>query len=543
MRVDRLINRLAEVAAFAAPLLVAIAMAQQISWHDQTQRASFRAEVALDRMGQITGQISSAFKSLHVYAPSQACSPAAVDFMRSVDMSSGLLQGVGYLARNALQCSSVGSVATHVGPPDFITASGTAFRRGRTLAEARRSPLLLISSPEGYTALVHPDLLFSFDKTDIGLPEGVVTNSTRDTVLAHGSRSFDWHTVALDPARAADTLVLDGHIVAWARSAQWDHLAYAGIPLAAQTEQFWRQLGLFAPFALVGGVACLLLRRAAAARRRQLPAQFRTALRRHEITAAYQPIVDMRTGEWIGAEVLARWQRPDGEFISPEVFIPIAEQGGLIRQLTAAMLRTALADCAQLVAISPGFYLSINVTSADLVAPDFVRSLLVACDAAGLTPAAIHLEVTERVEVKLDIELDTITALRRAGFSVGIDDFGVGYSNLAYLEKLPLDYLKIDRAFVAGLVQSEFGGQLIDHIIAIARNRRLEIVAEGIETPRQQKALLERGVRLGQGWLFARPMPVRELAERLAAAPPATQSAEPSDMPAAPRTLLKVVRS
>ncbi len=534
MRVQRLVHRLAAVASIVTPLLLALTAAHQMSWHDQTQRTTVLAEVALDRAGQITEQINHAFKSMHVYAPSQACSKAAVDFMRSVDLSSGLLQGVGYLTRNALQCSSLGSVPTHVGPPDFISASGTAFRRGRTLAEARRSPLLLVSNPEGYTALVHPDLLFSFDRTDTTQPEGIISDSTRDTILSRGATTFDWHNIPLDPRKDTDTFVESGHIVTWARSERWDHFAYAAVPRAAQTAQFWELAALLLPVGLLAGLACLFLTLRALASRGSLPALFRSALKRGEISTVYQPIVDMRSGEWVGAEVLGRWRRPNGELISPDIFVPIAEQHGLIRQLTNAVVTSALAELGATVAARRHFFLSINVTSTDLVAPDFAPGLIQLCLQHGIPPSAIHLEVTERIEVKLDAELDSIAMLRGAGFQVGIDDFGVGYSNLAYLEKLSLDYLKIDRAFVAGLARTSFGGQVIDHIIDIARTRRLEIIAEGVETQEQRAALVARGVFLAQGWLFAKALPATLLTEGLATLCPGLSEAPTVDAPVAP---------
>lgn len=529
MRLDRLLNRLAALVAIVGPLLLTVIAAGQLSMHDQTQRATLLADLALERMSQITAQVTKAFKTMHVYAPSQACSAASVDFMRSVDLSSSLLQGVGYLKRDALQCASLGSVPTHVGAPDFVSAAGTEYRRARTLAEARRSPLLLISNAEGYTALVHPDLLFSFDKTDADLPEGIIADSTRDLILGQGTHVFDWRKVNLDTRNDHGTIVLDGYIVSWARSNRWDHIAYAAVPAAAQVSQFWELLALLAPLGVACGLACLFLGRRVLASRASLPALFRTALRRGEISNVYQPIVDMRTGEWVGVEVLGRWHRPNGEAISPDIFVPIAEQHGLIRQLTDTVTQRAMAELGVMLANRQRFFVSINVTSADLVAADFAPGLLRLCAELGVPHSAIHLEVTERIEVKLDTELASILALRTAGFAIGVDDFGVGYSNLAYLDKLSLDYLKIDRAFVNGLDRNNFGGQVIDYVIDIARTRNLEIIAEGVETPEQRTALLQRGVVLAQGWLFSKAMPANSLLERLTVRYPSQAQTLPAD--------------
>jgi len=123
---------------------------------------------------------------------------------------------------------------------------------------------------------------------------------------------------------------------------------------------------------------------------------------------------------------------------------------------------------------------------------------------------AVHLEITERQEVDLGAEASVIAALRAAGFKVGTDDFGVGYSNLAYLENFELDYIKIDRVFVANAFGAEAGSEMIDHIIGVGKARNLQIIAEGIERPEQQEQLLSRGVTLGQGWLFAKAIPALE---------------------------------
>ena len=123
---------------------------------------------------------------------------------------------------------------------------------------------------------------------------------------------------------------------------------------------------------------------------------------------------------------------------------------------------------------------------------------------------AVHLEITERQEVDQTAEAGAIGELRKAGFKVGTDDFGVGFSNLAYLENFELDYLKIDRVFVANAFRGTAGTEMIDHIIGVGRARNLEIIAEGVERPEQLSHLLARGVELGQGWLFAREMPATE---------------------------------
>lgn len=513
---------------FALPLALSLGLAYFLSHREMEQRAELLASVALDRSAQITEQISSAFRTMHVYAPSKACSPASVDFMRSVDLSSSLLQGVGYIARNALQCSSLGTVPTFVGPPDYISATGSAIRRARTLAEARRTPLLLVSDLDGYTALVHPSLLFSLDLAEESTPEGIVAFFSREIIVSHGSVAIDWRAAQLDSASYEGIFSAEGYFIAWKRSPKWDQFAYAAVSHADLNDVFVSMSLIFAPLGLLGSILSLVVGRRLDVARTSLPFLLREGLKRGEVSVVYQPIVDLATGRWVGAEVLARWRRPTGEWVSPDVFIPIAEQYGVIRALTRFVVDRCTADFAAHFAELPDFFLSINISSSDLAAEEFSGEMARACQDRGLSPGAFHLEVTERVEVKLETELETIRKLRALGFAIGIDDFGIGFSNLAYIDRLTLDYLKIDRVFVADATRGNLGGGIIEHIIAIAGKRHLTVIAEGIEQNEQRVALQELGVRYGQGWLFGKPVPVIDFIEAMAGAATHSEATRPA---------------
>jgi sensor c-di-GMP phosphodiesterase-like protein len=512
MRNYRLIQVIRDVCLVLVPIIIAAALAYQVSLHDQRNRAQTMADVVLNRSELTTQQLASAFQRMEVFGPARACSPEAMALMRAIDLGSSLLQGVGYVENNELKCSSLGEVGpVDVGPPDFVSAKGGIIRRHRVLPIAPGTPLLLVSADSGYTALVHPALIFNLADEHGDLPAGTVGYSTRQTILYSGSKTYDWRSADMPANQYSGTLVMDDHILAWRRADVWDQFTYAAIPVAAVGAEFWGLVGFYLAGGLVAGCAALWMARWLTATRTSLPALLRAGLANNEIQTVYQPIVDMRTGRWVGAEVLARWRRQSGESISPDVFVPIAEKHGLIRQLTRHVMITAANDLEVFLDLSPDFFVSINITSMDLQDPDFEKRLVAECDARGVAHRRVHLEITERAEVDPAKEAQTIRILREHGFEVGIDDFGIGYSNLVYLDTLNVDYLKIDKAFVASLSGGTLGTAVVDHIIGLAGARGLSVIAEGVEQEEQRAALVTRGVWLGQGWLFAKPMSAANL--------------------------------
>jgi sensor c-di-GMP phosphodiesterase-like protein len=432
--------------------------------------------------------------------------------MRQIDLSSSLLQGIGYVEDDRLMCSSLGEPGpVAIGPVDYVSATDTFFRRQRDLSIAPGFPLLMVSARSGYTGFVHPTLIFNLMDNGRELPTGVVSYSTREKIVHSSDVAIDWAAAELPEGQFSGTFIDDGQLIAWKRSPKWDHFTYAALPLSLVGDEFREMAGLTLPLGLALGLILLVIKQKLSASRASLPALLRAGIGRNEILAVYQPIVDMRTGRWVGAEVLARWKRPNGESVSPDVFVPIAERHGLIPRLTQKVIAECCVQMGQFARTHEGFFLSINISSADLHEPDFVAGLTAGFAAHGIAHGNIHFEITERSEVDAEIEVRTIAALREAGFQVGFDDFGIGYSNLAYLDLVRVDYLKIDRAFVAAMSRGgQIGTQVVDHIIDLGAKRGLTLVAEGIEQEEQRLELVTRGVTLGQGWLFSKPMSAAE---------------------------------
>ncbi len=239
----------------------------------------------------------------------------------------------------------------------------------------------------------------------------------------------------------------------------------------------------------------------------QLMAGLQSPYLTQQLWLAYQPRVDSVDGEILGVEALLRWSHPELGEISPERFVPLAEQTGIIVQLGEWALRTA---CAQFRAWpDDGFTLervAVNLSMRQLLEPDLVERIMSILGEFRLDPAHLELEITESMAMQHpDAVLETLSRLDQRGVRVGLDDFGTGYSSLAYLKRFPIDDLKIDRAFVRGVPHDAEDVAIARAILALARSLDLTPVAEGVETVEQRDFLKAEGCREMQGYLYGEP--------------------------------------
>ena len=256
--------------------------------------------------------------------------------------------------------------------------------------------------------------------------------------------------------------------------------------------------------------------------RLDLEDDLRRALEFGELRVHYQPIVDLRTNAVAGFEALVRWQHPTKGLVAPLAFIPMAEETGLIVPIGRWVLETACRQAARWHATAArraeaAPFVSVNLSARQFMAADLVADVAEILRATGLGPGALELEITESVVMdQSEAGIRALRQLRDLGVRLVLDDFGTGYSSLAYLKHLPLDTLKVDRTFVAGLDEAA-DRSIVDAVIALAHGLGMAVVAEGIETSRQEERLRELGCDFGQGYLFARPMPADKIAAFLRA--------------------------
>ena len=245
-------------------------------------------------------------------------------------------------------------------------------------------------------------------------------------------------------------------------------------------------------------------------RRLEIVSDLQQAIGNGELTLQYQPIVELATSRVTGAEALVRWWRGD-QMVPPQEFLGAAEESGLIVALGEWVLREACAQGAAWRRSSSGspedVGVSVNLSARQITAPAFTTRVAAILADTGLPPGALTVEVNERVLVEEDgLIVERLAELHRLGVRMAIDDFGTGYASLAYLRRLPLDIIKIDPSFVAGLGQDDTLSLLTRTVVQVGRDLGLRVIAEGIEQPRQLIALREMGCCYGQGFLVGRPM-------------------------------------
>jgi diguanylate cyclase (GGDEF)-like protein/PAS domain S-box-containing protein len=239
--------------------------------------------------------------------------------------------------------------------------------------------------------------------------------------------------------------------------------------------------------------------------------ELRRGIERGEVVPYYQPIVDLASGRVLGYEVLSRWLHPDRGLLPPNDYLPLAEETGVLIELGTRMLRDSLSQLAQWRAVGHPFancFLSVNVGTRQLVDPNFAEIVVDALDETGIDANSLWLEITETALLS-DVKSATVALreLRSLGLHLSVDDFGTGYSSLTYLKRFPIEAIKIDKSFVAGLGIEADDTTIVEAVVRLGQSLGLSVVAEGLESPLQLSRLRDLGCDRGQGYLFGRPRP------------------------------------
>jgi sensor c-di-GMP phosphodiesterase-like protein len=307
------------------------------------------------------------------------------------------------------------------------------------------------------------------------------------------------------------------------------------LPRSAIAESDLDELGLLAKvaFALILlGFALLLPKR----NPKNPVADIERALEAGEFIPYYQPIVDIRSGQLRGAEVLVRWRKSDGSLVLPGAFIPLVESSGLIWPLTRVLMRRVCAEAGAVIGSRPGLKISFNLTAQLFRDEAIVKNVRNIFAASPIALSQLVLELTEREQIEdLTETRRVIAALQGIGARIAIDDVGTGHSGLSYMLKLGVDIIKIDKMFVDAIGTDRNSTTIVETLIDLAHNMRMDVVAEGVENFEQVMHLRELGVRSAQGYVFAPPLPGSAFLQLVEAIDPLPAAGLDGNSTAAPR--------
>lgn len=245
--------------------------------------------------------------------------------------------------------------------------------------------------------------------------------------------------------------------------------------------------------------------------------RLRQAIARRELRLAYQPQIDLASGRLAGVEALVRWEHPEQGLLPPDAFVPLAEETGLILAIGSWALEEACRQARDWGdGPGPALSVSVNLSARQFQQRELVEEVARTLDLSGLSPSCLKLEITESAMMAdADDAATTLHRLKALGVQIAIDDFGTGYASLDYLRRFPLDQLKIDRAFIAGLGRDDGDTAIVRAVVGLAHALGLDVVVEGVENTIQLERLRGLGCEQGQGFYFGRPVPAESIAGAL----------------------------
>lgn len=435
---------------------------------------------------------------------SAPCSQTQISHMRRITAYTPSIEEIGYFEDHVLKCTSWGAVN------QVLVQTPIAFTLPNALEVSPNIRSIVASGPNmmavqlgSYNALIN---LTRF--TDVMAdPRLHLALAWHNGILVSQSSANDRTTIQ---TMVNGTALPPGSRYLYAKVAQNGWIAVAAgqkeaMLVALRAQQRWMiPIGIFTSLFIIIIVIYL-------SKKRLSPeAELRIAVRRKEFFVHYQPILDLANGVCVGAEALVRWQRPDGSIVRPDFFVPLAEESGIITQITSQVISSVVRDLGQQLSSNRSLHIAINICAEDLKGGQFLSALSSDLQEADILSKQIWLELTERSLLDISVTRRALLEARALGHAIAIDDFGTGYSNLKYLQDLPIDALKIDKSFVSSIGTGAISSSVVGHIIEMAGSLDLHIVAEGVETEEQAAYLIERDVDFVQGWLYAKALSAEE---------------------------------
>lgn len=478
-----------------------------VSWtraiHKEQTQLKIIAERVLVRARTSFQQASEVLRTLD-RMELKPCSPAHIQKMRTLTINTRAVDEVGYFEDGFLKCTSWGLTEQTIKqlPGDFVTKDGIHVKLRMSPQVTGGKPMMALHYNK-YNVLMDPARLVDVI-TDENVQFGVGTGNGELIAASNGTNATElaWFLAK------SEISVSDKYIIGQAGDAAWT--AAALMPRADIFASLRREQMLLLPIGAIMATALIALVVWLSRRRLSPLGELEIAIQKREFVVHYQPIIELATGACVGAEALVRWKRPDGSMVRPDLFIPLAEDSGLIAAVTDQVIENIVKDLKAVLASDRTLHVAINICAEDIETGRVLSVVDKAIEGTDIDASQIWLEATERGLIDQESSRITLGRARHLGFTIAIDDFGTGYSSLSYLQSMPVDILKIDKSFVDTIGTDSAKSSVTPYIIEMAKALSLKIVAEGVETKEQQNYLREHGVHYGQGWLFAKALPALE---------------------------------
>ena len=477
-------------------------------------RLSAYADQILQHEEEITAETIAITDQAHT-SPYPPCSPEDIALLRRLTFSARFLKDVGRIDTHSFFCS-----ATTGKLPKPVPLLTPDFTLGSNIRIYKNYPLVVpagdhgeISSNGNSDVVIAPDNFSGFPQKPVHYTVGVagpsLQNPARKTFLTTVAKA---EPVPPGVLESRNTVYAAGILFRARCSHQYAVCAVADISLG----ELWQENRLLLDGYMIAGgaagISCATVLLTMGRKRRSHTNQLKRAILMDKLSVVYQPIVELSTHRIVGAEALARWIDEDGESIRPETIIQLAEAEGFVSEITRFILTRALEEVSSVFANNPSFQLSINLAPSDLADPRLLLLLDERIDGTIVRPANVAFELSERATSDRETAIASIRRLRERGHATYIDEFGTGYSNLAYLTELHVDGIKINRSFISTIGAGDITASIVPQILAVAKALNLTVVVQGIEREDQAAYFATNDARiLGQGWFFGLPVSAKGL--------------------------------
>lgn len=364
---------------------------------------------------------------------------------------------------------------------------------------------LVLASNEELAIVYHNIIISSKNDPDPNFVINFIKNHLQNFNMLTSDNKTNLLETSFDKSK---TFITDEYLIAVNQLGNFFFVAIE--PISYLYHEFKHHLIILIPFALVIDILIIWFIIYYSRQQLSLRGDILEAIKNHEFSVYYQPIIDTANNKCIGAEGLIRWQRYDGKMMPPDLFIPIAEEMGAIPKLTDEVINIIFSEMEEFLVQNPSHHISINVASSDIQNGRIVEVLDKKFETSKLARDQIWIELTERTLINPHSAKMTLQKLHEKGHTILIDDFGTGYSSLSYLQALTVDILKIDKAFIDSIGMEYVTSNVVNAIIEMARKLNFKLIAEGVERKAQYDFLKDNKVDYIQGYIFSKPIPKDE---------------------------------